>query len=181
MYTTKKIEINSYIDITKDFIKRSKPNNHKVLNKKYFKDSKGNIYKVDGKNVVLDYSQKEKETAIWLKKTFGGKIYMLPRVNNPKGIKTADYLWNNEKWDLKETTEKAISKTRAVDNIIKTAKNQTDNIILDITNTKLSKNNILKQVKKIYSTKGRNWVNKIMIIKNNELIKVYQSSRENLQ
>lgn len=27
---------------------------------------------------------------------------MLPRINNPKGIQTADYLWNGEYWDLKE-------------------------------------------------------------------------------
>lgn len=27
---------------------------------------------------------------------------MIPRVNKPDGIKTADYLFRNEYWDLKE-------------------------------------------------------------------------------
>ena len=104
MVTEKEVENVNYIDITKNFAKNNKSNSHKILDKNYFKDSKGFKYKVDGKNVVLDYSKKEKDIAIWLEKTVGGKIYMLPRINKPDGIMTADYLFRNEYWDLKSIT-----------------------------------------------------------------------------
>ena len=61
MVTEKEVENVNYIDITKNFAKNNKSNSHKILDKNYFKDSKGFKYKVDGKNVVLDYSKKEKE------------------------------------------------------------------------------------------------------------------------
>ena len=70
MVTEKEVENVNYIDITKNFAKNNKSNSHKILDKNYFKDSKGFKYKVDGKNVVLDYSKKEKDIAIWLEKTF---------------------------------------------------------------------------------------------------------------
>ena len=71
-------------------------------------------------------------------------------------------------------TEKAVSKTRAVDNIIKSSKFQTDNIILDITNTTIDKNNIIKQVKKVFSTSGREWLKVIIVIDNYNLIGIYK-------
>ena len=43
----------------------------------------------------------------------------------------------------------AISEKRAVDNVIKKSKFQTENIILDITDSILSENIILQQVKRI--------------------------------
>ena len=83
---------NNYLDITKEWINNAKPNSHKVKNRHYFEYEKVK-YRVDNKNVVLDYSDKEKEVAIWLENTFGGEIYMLPRINNTEGIQTADYLF----------------------------------------------------------------------------------------
>lgn len=111
---------------------------------------------------------------MWLVKKFGGTLYLLPKINYPQKIKTSDYLFRNQKWDLKSLGEDAISYTRAVDNIIKKSKNQTDNIILDITNTKISRDSIIKQVQKVFSTSGREWVKTIMIIDNYHLLKIYQ-------
>ena len=163
-----------YIDITDEWLnKRRKV--YTVKERKFYKYN-GKIYRISKYNnhVVLDYSYKERKMAEWIAQHFGGKIYINPRINIPMGIATADYIWNNELWDLKTMSENAISKTRAVDNIIKTAKKQTTNIILDITKTKLSNDNIIKQVKKIYNTKGRNWIDKIIIIRNYKVIKIYK-------
>ena len=90
-----KLTSNSYTDVTKNWIENSNPNSHRVLTSGYF-IFKQKKYKVDGKNVILDYSKKEKEVAEWLEDTFGGELYMLPRVNYPEGIKTADYLFRGE-------------------------------------------------------------------------------------
>lgn len=89
-----------YSDVTTNWIEKAKPNSHKVLDRHYF-EYKNVRYVVDNKNVVLDYSNEEKRIARWLENTFGGELYMLPRINSPKGIKTADYLFRNEYWDLK--------------------------------------------------------------------------------
>ena len=84
-----------YIDVTKEWLDEATPNDGIVTEASFYSNDK-NKYYVDGKNVVLDYSKQELEVAKWLLDTFGGNIYMLPRINNPSGIKTADYLWNNE-------------------------------------------------------------------------------------
>lgn len=163
----------NYVDVTKEWLKKNNINNYKIKDMNYFEYE--NIkYIVDGKNVVLDYSRKEKEVAEWLAKNFGGSIFMCPRVNFPKGIRNSDYLWNNERWDLKVVGSKAISKKRTIDNIVKTTKKQSENIILDITNSNLKRRKLIKQTKKIYSTSGRDWIKCIMIIDSYILIKVYR-------
>jgi len=164
-----KIKLN-YIDVTKEWLNKTNPNNYKVKDMSYFKH-KGIKYKVDGKNVVLDYSNKEKEIAKWLISTFGGKIYMCPRINNPEGIKTPDYIYNGIKLDLKSIKGNG---KRTIDTSIKNGQTQSENYIFDISNTKLTTKEVVKQVTKIYNTAGRNWVNYIIIKKHNKLIAVYK-------
>ena len=162
-----------YLNVTNEWLTNAKPNSHKIKISKYY--IYNNIkYNVDGKHIVLDYSSKERNIALWLEKKFGGEIYILPKINYPKNIKTPDYLFRNEKWDLKTMTEKAVSKTRAVDNIIKSSRFQTDNIILDITNTTIDKENIIKQVKKVFSTSGREWLKVVIVIDDYNLIGIYK-------
>lgn len=62
-----------------------------------------------------------------------------------------------------------ISEKRAVDNVVKKLKFQTENIILDISNSILNDNIILQQVKRLYSTE---WIKHVLIVKNFNLIKV---------
>lgn len=76
-----KLEVKNenYIDVTEEWLKNAKPNSHKVKEQLFF-EYEGKRYDVDGKNVVLDYSKEELEMAYFLENTFGGEIYMLPRV-----------------------------------------------------------------------------------------------------
>ena len=170
------LDINiNYIDITKELIEKATPNSHKVLDS-YFYISKDKIYIVDGsKNVVLDYSLKELEVANWIENTFGGEIYMKPRVNSPNNIKTADYWWNGEYWDLKELKDSK-SLMRAIDNAIKKCEKQSHNFIIDITDCKIPIHYIIKQAENIFKDGAcrRIWVNKIIIKKDNILIKAYK-------
>lgn len=160
----------NYRNITKSFMKKSTPNSHKIKDAEYFEDAKGNKYYVDGKNVVLDYSESEKNVANWLKETFGGEIYMLPRINIPEGIQTADYLFRGEKWDLKEI--KSTGKN-VLDNRVNGLKKQANNFIFDISNTTISIKEIKNQIDKLYESPNRKWINKIMLIKNQKLICIY--------
>lgn len=151
-------------------MKKSTPNSHKIKDAEYFEDAKGNKYYVDGKNVVLDYSESKKNVANWLKETFGGEIYMLPRINIPEGIQTVDYLFRGEKWDLKEI--KSTGKN-VLDNRVNGLKKQANNFIFDISNTTISIKKIKNQIDKLYESPNRKWINKIMLIKNQKLICIY--------
>lgn len=162
----------NYIDITNDWLQNATPNSHKIEDRQYFE--KDNIkYQVDDKNVVLDYSDKEKEVAGWLESTFGGELYMLPRVNNPEGISTADYLFRNEYWDLKEIsgTGKNIL-FHAVENHEK----QAHNFIFDITKSSLTDDEVMKRLNKLYSLEKIKWLEKVIIKKEKELIKITKRS-----
>lgn len=58
-----------YIDVTEEWLKKAKPNSHKVKKQLYF-DYQGSRYYVDGKNVVLDYSKEELEMVCFLENIF---------------------------------------------------------------------------------------------------------------
>ena len=161
---------NNYLDITKEWINNAKPNSHKVKNRHYFEYEKVK-YRVDNKNVVLDYSDKEKEVAIWLENTFGGEIYMLPRINIPNGIMTADYLFRREYWDLKTING---SGKRVIEDSIKKKKRQAENFIFDITNSEIEKDNLFNQLKKIYSSESTKWVSKVIVKKKNTVIGIFK-------
>ena len=161
---------NNYLDITKEWINNAKPNSHKVKNRHYFEYEKIK-YRVDNKNVVLDYSDKEKEVAIWLENTFGGEIYMLPRINIPNGIITADYLFRREYWDLKTING---SGKRVIEDSIKKKKRQAENFIFDITNSEIEKDNLFNQLKKIYSSESTKWVSKVIVKKKNTVIGIFK-------
>lgn len=57
--------------------------------------------------------------------------------------------------------------------LLKNIKNQTDYIILDITNSIIEEQNLITQTEKIFITKGREWVKGIIIINNKNVVKIY--------
>ena len=83
--------------IVKQFKKTKKSN---IVFKNYV-EIDGHKYFVDGRNVVLEPSNKEIKTAMWLSNKMNGKIELLPRVVIPKQINTPDYMFRKEYWDLK--------------------------------------------------------------------------------
>lgn len=163
---------NNYIDVTKEWLDSATPNSNIVEVRQYF-EHEGVKYKVDGENVVLDYSSEEREVAEWLESTFGGEIYMLPRINTPKGIKTADYLFKDEYWDLKEIN--GIGKN-ILFHAIEDHEKQAHNFIFDISKTKLSNNEIIERLNKLYLTKKVDWLNKIIIKREEKIIKITKRS-----
>ena len=93
----------NYIDITEEIFK-ARIQKYEIEWQEFFIDNNGNKYDVDGKHVILKANQEEKEMAKILGRTFGGKISLLPVVLYPKGIQTADYIANGQKFDLKQVT-----------------------------------------------------------------------------
>ncbi len=167
-----KLPENNYIDVTKEWLDSATPNSNIVEDRQYF-EHEGIKYKVDGKNVVLDYSSKEKEVAEWLESTLGGEIYMLPRINNPEGIQTADYLFRGEYWDLKEITGKG---KHTLDSAIKKKKSQSNNFIFDMSNSEIIVESISKQLNLIYKSKDRKWLDKIIVKRNEKIVNIIKRS-----
>lgn len=163
----------SYVSVKDKWLSNADPSKAKVTEMNFWEHN-GRKYQVDGKRVVLDYSQKEKEVGEWLSKTFGKHIQMAPRVNFPEKIPTPDYLVDGLKFDLKEITGSGKS---VVDGNLRKTKQQSENIVFDVTRTKLSNDEILSQLEKVYRLNRRGLG--IAIIKDGEeLIDILKSNKK---
>ena len=158
----------NYNDITNQF---NLANQYEVKEKQYYKAEDGTKYNADGKHVILSPTTREKEVAEILGKVYGGQVNIIPRVNEPANIKTPDYIINNERFDLKEITG---SGKYVIEGNIRKKKNQANNFIIDITNTKMDIKEIERQIASIYISKRYLWVDKIFIVKENDIIKAYK-------
>lgn len=162
----------NFIDVTDEWISNANPNSYEIKELDYWVIN-NKKHKVDGKKVLLDYSKSELECAKWLESTFGGEIYMCPRINIPEGIKTPDFIWNGEYWDLKEI--KSFGK-RTIDNRVNGSRLQTRNYILDINKNNMSDNIAIKKIKEIYSSKDREWISTIILKRNDKLLAIIKRS-----
>ena len=158
-----------YADVTRAWREAATPNSHVVQDLQEYAVN-GVTYKVDGHNVVLDYSPHEKEIAELLEKEFGGELYMIPRVNSPQGVSTPDYLFRGVGYDLKTLGDKAGPDTMF--QRIRKAKRQSRNFVVDISNAKLDKETIDKQIKKIFLNNNTAFVDTLIIVKNGAIEKI---------
>lgn len=163
----------SYVSVRDEWLSNVDPRKAKVSEMDFWEHN-GQKYQVDGKHVVLDYSQKEKEVGEWLSKTFGKHVQMAPRVNFPEKIPSPDYLVDGLKFDLKEISG---SGKGVVDGNLRKAKQQSENVVFDVTITKLSNDEILSQLEKVYELNRRGLG--IAIIKDGEeLIDILKSNKK---
>ena len=100
---------------------------------------------------------------------YGGKI--IPRINEPKGIKTPDYIVKNKRYDLKQI--KGDGKY-VIQGNLKGKQEQADNFIIDITNSKLNTEEAINQIQNIYSSKHYFWLDRIILLKDKEFLKIYK-------
>lgn len=167
--------VSNYKDITEEWIKlRSKDG---VIKDAKSIKLKGKEYFVNKKNRI-NHKNNEIHIAKLLIQAFGGNFQYLPDIGEDDGVRCGDFLYKNVIWDLKELGPNVQSKVRAVDNALKASKDQSNNFILDITTCKLDRKNIIKQVEKIYSTKNREWIDKIIIFDNDKLLRVYERNKK---
>ena len=159
----------TFTDITGSWYPDADPNSHPVLELQEYA-SGGAIYKVDGHNVVLDHDAHEKEIAELLEREVGGEIYLVPRVNNPQGVPTPDYLFHGRGYDLKTLSEKAGPNTMF--QRVKKAKRQSRNFIIDVSDTKLDRETIAQQISKIFWSENTRFVDEIVIINDGRIVQV---------
>ena len=80
---------------------------------------------------------------------------------------TADYLFRDEYWDLKNVIGDG---KRVIEDLIKKKKRQSLNFIIDITYFRISDIDLMRQINKLFVSKTTNWVEKIIVKDKEEII-----------
>lgn len=164
----------NYIDVTTQWRETATPGSHTVQDLLEY-TAKGVTYQVDGHNVVLDYSQHEKEIAELLEREFGGEIYMVPRINEPQGVSTPDYLFRGARFDLKSLKSGG---KNVFYNVVAKKSAQAENFIFDITDCPLDDDKeINRQTELLFSSTHTKFIDTIVLLKNGEIIKVLKRNK----
>lgn len=159
----------------KDWFPDSTPNSHKVIDKdEEYIDLDGTHYIVDGSAVVFDVTDNERKIANLLESTIGGELFLLPKVNRPEKVRMGDYLFNGKKYDLKTITGRG---KNTLDAAIKKKKGQASGFIFDLSNSPLSKKEVTSQVKEIFGSKHRTFIDEIVIVRGNKIKAVYRRKK----
>lgn len=170
-----------YIDCTKEWLLKATPNSHEIVIDDYFMTENGIKHPIKGQekiSIAKTYSDEYKMAEL-LEKLLGGKIHLVPRIETQKGYKglvkvpTPDFRWNGSKWDLKtpglegkfeNSLERFLKK--------KNVKNQAKKFIIDYSAFEDKTNEeIIKIVE--YTLHNRNWVENLIIIKDEKIIRIY--------
>ena len=154
----------NYVDITKVYITKT---NFKLVKLAEYYEYEKQRYYPDGKNVIFDFSQKEYEIAVWLSNTFNASVIINPRINNPEGIKTSDYIFKNERWDLKTIIGNS---NQVFYHAVYKNKKQSNNYIFDITNSNINIQCALKLINILYARSDVAFLDKIILIKHNQFL-----------
>ena len=144
---------------------------YKIVEQLYYIDENDNKYEVDGRHVILDPTEREREVAKMLGERYGGEIKIIPRVDFPKNIKTPDYIINDRKFDLKQITGKG---KYVIEGNIRKKLKQANNFIIDITNAKIDIEEVDRQLESIYRSKRFLWIDEILVLKENILLNLYK-------
>lgn len=91
-------------------------------------------------------------------------------MNYPKGIQTPDYLVDGERFDLKTLTGKG---KYLLEGAISKKQRQSHNFIIDVSSSPLDLSEIYRQADSLYKSKRTGFLEKLVIIKNEEIVKVY--------
>lgn len=174
-YTDKKREKNFFgipVDKTASWIGKDNKIGKVEDLQEYFVN--GEAFKVDGKRVLLDYSEHEKEIANIIAKGTGKDIKMVPRITFPQNIQTPDYLIDGIKFDLKTPLGNG---KNTLYGMVKSKKKQANNFVICADKTALSMDEIEQQIQGIYSSRNTAFVDIIILVKNQEIVKIYKRNK----
>ena len=153
-----------YEDITHKFVSKGTKQISKIEIRKFIRINGKTYIK---KQVRPNSDKKVPEVAEWLKDTFGGKTFINPEVKGHNMPRSADLNFRNQKWEVKSPTGNSI---RTIDNNIISGKGQANNFVIDITNSKISLEDGIERLNKIYKDPKRYYVNKIILRKGEKYI-----------
>ena len=170
---TKKIKTNNYcIDCTKKFMNNINIKKNATLKNAEYIDIKGKRYYKNKQNkIILKFN--EEKVAKWIQKKLHKDVEYLFDITQDENVRLGDYKINRtEVWELK--TIKGNGK-RTLDSAIKDKKEQATIFIFDLTFSKMEDIEAIEQSIDIF--RRRNWVDKIILKKNNDVLKVFNKKR----
>lgn len=135
--------------------------------KVFYKD--GQRYEIDGHHVKFEPSQHEREIAEVLAEQMHDRVILQPKVEHPPGIRMPDYVIDGKGYDLKSISGNG---KNTLDNAVKDKKGQATNFVLDITNFAVSEDEMFRQASHIIER--REWIDKVILIRNNEIIRIFE-------
>lgn len=156
------------MDITKEWTKKAGTEGTVTEKREYV--ANGVTYYVDGKHVVLQPTSQEKRIANILSKKYGKTVEFVPQVMYPQGIQTPDYLIDGKRYDLKSPTG---SGKNLLYGLIAKKQKQPHNFIIDIEKCPLSMEELERQVNDLYRSPRVGFLERIVFIKNEEVVKVF--------
>lgn len=159
----------SYMEITNEWTKEHDKKGSVTEKKSYIVN--GIVYIVDGVHVILKPSDQERKVAEILSSKYGRMVELVPQMMYPQGIQTPDYMIDGERFDLKTPTG---SGKNLFYNVVAKKREQSSNFIFDVTNCPLSDDEIDRQVKALYYSRHTRFVDKIVIMKDEEILKIYK-------
>ena len=174
-YIDKKREQNFFglpVDVTASWLRKDNEIGKVEDLQEYFVN--GETFKVDGKKIVLDYSEHEKEIANIIAKETGKDIKMVPRIMFPQNIQTPDYLVDGVKFDLKTPLGNG---KNTLYGMVKSKKKQANNFVICADKTALSIDDIEQQIQGIYSSRNTSFVDTIILVKNQNIVKIYKRNK----
>ena len=156
------------MDITKDWTKTRGKKGSVIEKLSYIVN--GTTYVVDGVHTILKPSEQERKVAEILSGEYGKTVELVPQVVYPQGIQTPDYLIDGERFDLKSPTG---SGKNLIYGLIAKKRKQAGNFIIDISKCPLSEKEVEKQIENLYTSPRLGFLEKVILIKDGEVIKVY--------
>lgn len=137
-----------------------------------FVDIRGKKYFINNDNKII-HEFNEVSVAKWIRDYLHLDVEYLPNISEDDGLKLGDYKINNKDvWELK--TIRGNGK-RTLDSAVKDKKDQANIFIFDLTYSEMNDSEAIKQTIDIF--RRREWVEKIILKRNNELLKVFNKKR----
>lgn len=133
-----------------------------------FVDIRGKRYFINNDNKII-HEFNEVSVAEWIRDYLHLDVEYLPNISEDDGLKLGDYKINNKDvWELK--TIRGNGK-RTLDSAVKDKKDQANIFIFDLTYSEMNDSEAIKQTIDIF--RRREWVEKIILKRNNEILKVF--------
>ena len=167
-----------YKNITDEWLSRA---NKKVKEIKYAKYviKNGKRYYVNKTNKIV-HKNREVENAKWYVNLMGGKLIYLPTISEEDGIRCADYKYyppNSKNWYYLEEKETSGKGKSVFYHALQNKEKQAKIFLIDCTDSCFSDKEIYEQINKVFKYKETQYVDIIIIKKNNSLFGVFKKER----
>lgn len=136
---------------------------------------RGERYVVDGHNVINDHSEYEMHIGKVIAEFYHIPVWMVPRINEPKGISVPDLFVGNDKINVDIKTPVGNGRN-TLKNMLKHKKKQASVFLYDVSKTSLGDEEIKRQVKGIFNSTDTRFVKEIFIMRNDRMIMSYKKN-----